>query len=134
MPADAVKVHAEAARASLGKARTQFPKAMVRADRRAASLAAERSRAIFASRQGVAPKVAESVVAMAATLQFGGPNYPYAMGANFGSHRFKQFPAPADGGGDYAFFAAIEQTAGQRNALYEHYVDQVLDEAFGDQR
>lgn len=76
---------------------------------------ADKSGQSFSGRSGVAPKVAASVKALAqqrgAQVKFGGPQWPYAMGAEFGSSRYKQFePWRGSGAGaGYSVFPVVRK-------------------------
>lgn len=89
-------------------------------------------RASFSSRGGVAPKVAASVRAMAqqrnASVRIGGARFPYAMGANFGSVRYTQFPAPVDP--DYSLFRTIRAERASTLDAYEKAVADLTKRAF----
>jgi hypothetical protein len=101
-----------------------LPKEIQRAAKTAAEAVADKTRASFASRAGVAPKVAPSVKALAtqraAYVRIGGPAYPYALGSNFGSVRFKQFPMFAGHGDDYSLYRTIRA---ERDAITDTFGD-----------
>lgn len=109
-----------------------WPRELRKANLEAAEVVAEATRQSFASRPGVAPKVAASVKALAqqrnASVKIGGARFPYAMGSNFGSVRFLQFPPPTDP--DYSLFRSI--TAKRREVLnvYEKELKHLTDKAF----
>lgn len=102
----------------------QFPKELRIANKMAAELIAEPTRSSFESRDGVAPKVAASVKVLAqqrsAAVKIGGTRFPYAMGSNFGSRKFTQFPPPVEP--DYSLYRTI---AANREAVVDTYADMV---------
>lgn len=111
-----------------------FPKELRVANKAAAEIVAEATRSSFSGRGGVAPKVAASVKALAqqrsASVKIGGAAYPFAMGSNFGSIRFKQFPKPASP--DHSLYRSIEA---KRTEIVEEYgdmVDRLMSKAFPD--
>lgn len=108
--------------AALRAADRDFPKELRLANKEAAEVVAAATRSSFASRGGVAPKVAASVRAVAqqrsASVKIGGERYPYAMGSNFGSLRFKQFPPRTSP--DYSLFISIQA---KRREVLESYHD-----------
>lgn len=87
-------------------------------------MVAEATRASFASRPGVARRVAPSVKALAqqrsASVKIGGDRYPFALGSNFGSRQFKQFPPPVDP--DYSLYRSIRA---KRDDVVESYGDAI---------
>lgn len=116
----------------LRRVNAEFPKELRQANKDAAELVAASTRRSFASRGGVAPKVAASVKALAqqrsATVKIGGARYPYAMGSNFGSVKFKQFPPPVKP--DHSLYRTI---AAQQERVVDAYaaaVDRLMRRAF----
>jgi hypothetical protein len=109
-----------------------FAKELRLANKEAAEVVAEATRASFSSRGGVAPKVASSVKVMAqqrsASVRIGGAKYPYAMGSNFGSLRYTQFPPLAKP--DYSLFTSIEAKRDEVVDKYEEALVQVTKKAF----
>lgn len=89
-------------------------------------LMAPKVRSAFESGGGVLPKVAPSVKVLAqqtgASIRIGGTQYPFALGAEFGSAQFKQFQPWRGSGGDagYALYPTVR-------AEREHLVDDVGD-------
>lgn len=111
---------------ALRAADRDFPKQLRVANKSAADLVAEGTRSSFASRGGVAPKVAPSVKALAqqrnASVKIGGPKYPFALGSEFGSIRYKQFPAWKGNGPD-AGYSLYETIRDKRDDVVEVYGD-----------
>lgn len=104
-----------------------LPKEIQKANKRAAEIVADKARASFAARGGVAPKVAPSVKALAsqryAAVRIGGPQYPYAMGAEWGSNRFRQFD-PSRGKQGYSLYPTIRK---ERDAIVDRMGDALED-------
>ncbi|MGH9225701.1 MAG: hypothetical protein ACRD2W_18385 [Acidimicrobiales bacterium] len=106
----------------------EFPKAIRQANKEVAEAVAIKARASFSSRPGVAPKVAPSVKAFAqqraAQVQVGGARYPFALGSEFGSVKFKQFPAwrGSGAGAGYSLFPTIRAN---REEIGRTYLDAV---------
>ncbi|MDP8961491.1 MAG: hypothetical protein M3N32_07760 [Actinomycetota bacterium] len=71
-------------------------KAMGEVNRRVAELVADAAKAKAGSVSPQARKAAESLTAgraqSRASVRIGGARYPFALGAEFGSHRYGQFP------------------------------------------
>lgn len=111
-----------------------WPKELRLANKEAAEVVADATRASFASRPGVAPKVAASVKALAqqrnASVRVGGKRWPYAMGATFGARRFKQFPPFKQGG--YSLFPQIKSERAKVVEVYGDAVDRLVRRAFPD--
>ena len=105
---------------------SKLPKEIQRAAKEAAEAVADRVRADFSGRPGVAPKVAPSVKALAtqrsASVRVGGDAYPYAMGSTFGSVRFKQFPPARKDG--YSLFPTIKA---MRDEIVDRFADAIDD-------
>lgn len=103
---------------------TALPKELRLGFKKIADHVADDTRSSFSGRGGVAPKVAASVKSSAqqtgAAVQFGGDQYPWAMGAEFGSSQFTQFPSWRGSGQDagYSFYPSIRKAR-------EHIVDDV---------
>lgn len=118
-----------------------FPKELRLANKGAAEIVADATRASFASRGGVAPKVAPSVKALAqqrsASVKIGGAKYPYAMGSEFGGRgrpRTRQFP-PWRGNGEGAGYSLYESIRAQRDKVMDSYgdaLDRLTKKAFPD--
>lgn len=109
-----------------------WPKELRKANKSAADLVAEGTRQSFASRGGVAPKVAASVKSLAqqrnASVRIGGDRFPYAMGSNFGSVRYKQFPPPVKP--DYSLYRTIEDKRSEVVESYGQAIDDLTSRAF----
>lgn len=110
-----------------------WPKELRLANKEAAEVVARATRASFASRPGVAPKVAASVRAAAqqrsASVKIGGRRWPYALGSNFGSSgRFPQFPPVKRP--DYSLYASIKSERKQVVDTYDKALDRLTKRAF----
>ena len=116
----------------LGRDAARAAEALERSTREAAREAAEETaeavRASFAGRGGVAPKVAPSVRSQSSgrggAVSFGGPAYPYAGGANFGSALYTQFEPRA--GKDYSFFSTIDEREAAIEGRFEDAAEEAL--------
>lgn len=114
----------------------EWPRELRKAAKKAADLVAEKTRSSFASRDGVAPKVAPSVKALAqqrsASVRIGGEKYPYAMGAEFGSIEYKQFEPWRGAGTDagYSLFPTIRETRDEVSETFGDAIDDVARRAF----
>ncbi len=111
-----------------------LPRELRKANLEAAEVVAEATRQSFASRPGVAPKVAPSVKALAqqrnASVRIGGAKYPYAMGSTFGSTRYKQFPPTKQGG--YSLFPQIKEKRAEVIEVYMTAIRRLTNRAFPD--
>ncbi len=114
-----------------------FPKQLQQANKKAAELVAEGTRAAFNSMAGSAPKVAPKVAALAqqtrAQVRVGGGSgvgAEVAMGNLWGSKRFKQFPPPVAGG--YALYPTIAARTDEIVEAYADEIDDLLKRAFPD--
>lgn len=111
-----------------------WPRELRVASKEAADVVAEATRASFASRGGVAPKVAPSVKALAqqrsASVRIGGAKYPFAMGSNFGSLKFKQFSPPTRP--DYSLYASIDKKRDEVVEAFGDALDRLTRRAFPD--
>jgi hypothetical protein len=112
-----------------------FPKELRAANKDAAEIVADATRASFASRGGVAPKVAASVKALAqqrsASVKIGGARFPYALGSEFGGGarpRTRQFPRFKKGG--YSLFPAIKDNREKVVDAYADAIDKLTRRAF----
>lgn len=118
----------------LRKADRELPKAIRQANLDVAKEVAEGTRASFSSRGGVAPKVASSVRALAqqarAQVGIGGARYPYALGSEFGSVRYKQFP-PWRGSGPGAGYSLYPTIRSMRDEISQKYLDRIADATSG---
>lgn len=106
------------------------------ANKKAAEPIAKDTRSSFASRPGVAPKVAASVKVLAeqrsASIKIGGDKYPYAMGSEFGSIQFKQFPPHRGSGSEagYSLYPSIRSNRENVINVYGDLIDEVAKAAF----
>lgn len=97
-----------------------------------AQLVADDARGIAHSLGGVAAHVAPSIQAKGYTTSagvgFGGPGYPMAGGAEFGSIRFKQFKPWRGNGADAGYFVypAIRQDADRITTEYTEAIDDLM--------
>lgn len=102
----------------------KWPGSLRLVNKDAAELIADVTRRSFLARPGVAPKVAPSVKALAqqrsAAVKIGGQKYPFAMGSNFGSVAFKQFPNPTKP--DWSLYKSISD---ERETVVESYGDAI---------
>lgn len=121
-----------------------LPKELRRANLEAAKVVADATRESFASRGGVAPKVAPSVKALAqqrsASVKIGGARYPYALGSEFGGGKYgagnptsrgghtTQFPPYKKGG--YSLFPSIKETSEEVLRVHAEAVDRLVAKAF----
>ena len=96
---------------------------------------AEGVRHSFRSRRGVAPKVAASVKSLAsqssASVKIGGKRWPYALGSNFGSDRYRQFP-PFRRGRDYSLYRTIARQRERTMNVYANALEDLTKLAFPD--
>lgn len=109
-----------------------WPRELRVANKEAVEIVAEATRASFASRGGVAPKVAPSVKTLAqqrsASVKIGGAKYPFAMGSNFGSLKFKQFPPPTKP--DYSLYTSIDKKRDEVVKAFGDALDRLTRRAF----
>lgn len=79
----------------------------------------------------VAPSVKPSAGATYAGVAMGGPGYPMAAGAEFGSYRFKQFQPWRGNGSDagYFLYPAIRQDSDRIETEYKQAADAVIRKA-----
>lgn len=97
-----------------------------------AQIVADDARGIAVSLGGVAAKTAPSIQAKGYTTSagvgFGGSGYPFAMGAEFGSYRFKQFKPWRGNGSDAGYFVypAIRQDADRITSEYTEAIDDLM--------
>lgn len=111
-----------------------WPRELRAANRDAAEIVARGTRSSFASRPGVAPKVAASVKVLAqqrsAAVRIGGRRWPYALGSEFGSRRYPQFPPVLRGG--YSLYPTIKASRDEMVEEYGEAVDRLMRRAFPD--
>lgn len=100
-----------------------------------ATFVANDARAAALSLGSVAAKTAPSIKASAGTqsasVSFGGPAFPFAGGAEFGSHQFKQFKPWTGNGSDAGYFVypSIRQDADRIETEYTKALDAVIRKA-----
>lgn len=115
-----------------------FPKELRLAGKDIAEGVAGKTRASFAGGSGSAPKAAPSVKAGAtqtgAYVRIGGDAYPTALGNEFGSVRYKQFPAwrGSDAGAGYHLYPTIRASGDEIEKRYMEAIDRVAAKAFPD--
>ena len=96
------------------------------------SMVVDDARSIAHGLGGVAAKVAPSIKATktqaGAAVSFGGAAYPFAGGAEFGSHRYKQFKPWRGSGSDAGYFVypAIRQDADEIESTYVERIDALM--------
>lgn len=66
-----------------------------------------------------------------AQITYGGPAYPYAMGAEFGSNRYRQF-RPHRGRVGYFLYPAIRASSHEILEIYKRAIDDIFHKAFPD--
>jgi hypothetical protein len=99
------------------------------------------AQALADSLGGVAAKAAQTLkaskVATGAVIKYGGPKAPYAFGAEFGSLRYKQFPAwrgrvegLTQGNAGYFLFPTVRDDQEKISALYLSKLSELADKAF----
>lgn len=110
----------------------EFPKEMRAVNKTVAEFVANDARSNAYSLGGVAAHVAPSIKASAGTtsagVAFGGPSWPMAGGAEFGSIRYKQFQPWRGNGPDAGYFVypAIRQDADRIEDEYTEAVDDLI--------
>lgn len=117
-----------------------WPRELRAANKAAADLVAEGTRASFLSRGGSAPMVANTVKALAqqrsASVKIGGGNSvggQVAMGNEFGGRgrpTTQQFPSFKRGG--YSLFPTVKEKREEVIAAYDKAIDRLLEKAFPD--
>lgn len=116
----------------LRAANAAFPRELRVANLEAAEVVADATRQSFASRGGVAPRVAASVKAMAqqrnASVRVGGARFPYAMGSMFGARTYRQFPPFKRGG--YSLFPQIKSERERVVEVYAKALGRIAAKAF----
>ena len=125
----------------LRAANTKFPRELRVANKEAADIIAAGTRHAFAGLGGSAPKVVPTVKALAqqrsASVKIGGGasvGGRVAMGNEFGSVRFKQFPpwSGSGGGAGYALFPTIRDRRDELVDVYAGALDRIARRAFPD--
>lgn len=64
-----------------------------------------------------------------AQITYGGPGYPYAMGAEFGSNRYRQF-RPHMGRTGYFVYPSVRALSAEVSRIYMEAVDKIVSKAF----
>lgn len=137
--ADAIQVEGlKELRQALRDLGPNWPKEMRKANIRSAELVAEEARRKADSLGGVAGKVSPSIKAageqLAAKVRWGGSQFPFAAGAEFGSIKYKQFKPwrGSDANAGYFVFPAVRSTRDQLIDVYADAVDELTSRAFPD--
>lgn len=122
-----------------------LPKQLRLANKEGADVVAEAAKESFASRGGVAPKVAPSIRSAAeqrrASVKMGGKKYPFAGGAEFGGGKYgKGNPKPPGGGyttqfepfrkTGYSMFPAIRDKRDEVIEVYGKALERLMSKAF----
>lgn len=111
-----------------------FAKELKQASKQAAEIVAGGTYSALISYGGSSAKAAPSVKAFgqqrAGLVKIGGSRYPFAMGANFGSNKYKQFRKPTKP--DYALYRTIAAKNDQIIEVYGDALDKVAKKAFPD--
>lgn len=133
MPIDKIEVLGlNAFRRELKKAEDQFPKAINNINNEVAEIVADAARNRALSQGSTLAKAAPSIRALKgaakAQVRMGGASYPYAMGAEWGSIRYKQFPLPVPGG--RSVYPTIKEKRAEVMNRYGDLIDEVSKEAF----
>jgi len=122
--------------AELRRLDTTLPKAVRELNFTIASDVATKATSVAESLGGVARKVAPSLKALAqqarAQVKLGGPQYPMAMGAEFGSVQFHQFKAwrGSGAGAGYFLYPTVQAKKVELVPRYRSMLDQVTKPAF----
>lgn len=115
---------------------SKLPRELRLANLKAAEVVATAARSKASSLGSVAAKTAPSIKAAAeqrrSKVTLGGPKYPFAMGAEFGSIEYAQFKpwTGSDSSSGYFFYPAIRGTREEFMATYERALDQLMRAAF----
>ena len=125
--------------AELSRALRALPKehrkAVTKANRDAANIVAKGAKSRALARGGVSAHVAPSIRASAgqtsAGVAFGGPKFPMAGGAEFGSLKFKQFDSWTGNGPDAGYFVypTIRDDDGEWIGPYQESLDDAIRKA-----
>lgn len=122
----------------LRKLDSKLPRELRVANLKAAEVVASDARSRAASLGGVARKTAPSIKAAAeqrrSKVTLGGPRFPYALGAEFGSIQHTQFKpwTGSDSSSGYFLYPAIRGTRDEFMDAYEDALDQLMRAAFPD--
>ncbi len=123
---------------SLKEIDDSLPRALRQVNKDAATLVATATKSSFEGRDGVAPKVAASVRVFAqqagAQVGIGGDAFPFALGSEFGSLRFTQFPAWRGAGATagYSLYPTIRAKRDEVVEMHGKALDQLTARAFPD--
>lgn len=115
-----------------------LPRELGQANRRAAEIVGDKARSNARTLGGVhaktGPSIKESSAAATVRISLGGPKYPFALGAEFGSKQFLQFPVWAGNGDDagYMLNPAIRSERGEFMAVYERMLADLSRRAYPD--
>jgi hypothetical protein len=137
MPDESIRVDGlDDLRRELRRLGDAWPKELKVANRDAADIVVTSAKGKAAAVGGVAAKAAESLRALnqqrAAVVALGGAAYPYAMGAEFGSIRYRQFRPWRGSAGDAGYFL-YPAIRGERDRVldtYEKALDRITKRAF----
>lgn len=125
----------------LKAASDEFPKAMKKVNEKVADFVADEAKGKARSLGGVQSKSADALRATKtagyAAVRIGGSRYPYALGAEFGSKRYGQFPEWRGGMGNlftgswgYFLGPSIKDNEQEIETLWFKEVDHILDDPF----
>lgn len=111
----------------------EFTKELKDAHFKVATMVVEKARngASMPVQRKAAASLKASQTANKAQINFGGPGYPFAMGAEFGSKRFKQFPTHLGRVG-YFVYPAVRALSDEVARVYLAAVDKIVARAFPD--
>lgn len=115
-----------------------LPKELRKANIEAAEVVATDARRRAEARGGVSRKSAPSIRAQGeqrrSKITIGGNQFPFALGAEFGSIEYKQFDPFTGNGSDagYFFYPAIRETREEFMDVYEDVLDRLARRAFPD--
>lgn len=90
-----------------------------------------KSGAAFPVQRKAAGSLSSSSAASRAQISYGGSAFPFAMGAEFGSNRFRQFP-PHRGREGYFLYPAVRESRDEAMRIYMDAVDKIVHDAFPD--
>lgn len=130
-------------RAELRKLEGNMGRELGKAHKAAAEVVASKARSRAASLGGAAAKSAPSIKASAAArhaaVNVGGPSHPWAMGAEFGAIRWRQFEPwrgnqwqPDVAGVGYFLHPAIRETREEFMDVYARELEQLARAAYPD--
>lgn len=122
--------------AELRKIDKQMPRQLRVVNLKAAELVASDARSRASAQGGAIGKAAPSIKAVAqqrsAAVKIGGDKYPFALGGEFGSITYRQFPAwrGSGAGAGYALYPAKRAKTGDVIELYGDLMDDLAKRAF----